>query len=343
MAAVDTLALIWLGGQATISAWLWASTSAGLAALVSAVVLAALFGESAFGAARLLAYGVFLHGPVVLAGSAWLLWPKKPKTAVGSGLMAAVLVVVAVDAFLIEPTWLEVSRVRVPTAKLTRPLRIVVLADLQTDVLGHYQREVLRRTLEEKPDLILLAGDYLHASRPKWEGLRDELNALLREIRFSAPAGAFAVRGNVDPDDWSEIFDDLPVTTVDQTRSFRLGELWLTCLSRGDSFDTSLGIRSPDPGRFHLVLGHSPNYALGSIDADLLVAGHTHGGQLRLPLVGPLITLSKVPRSWAAGMTRVPGGARLLVSRGVGMECSGAPRLRFLCRPELVVIDLAPE
>jgi len=92
-----------------------------------------------------------------------------------------------------------------------------------------------------------------------------------------------------------------------------------------------------------VVLGHSPNFALGRIEADLLVAGHTHGGQVRVPLVGPLVTLSKVPRRWAAGLTDLPGGGRLLVSRGVGMEGGSAPRLRLFCRPELVVIDLAPE
>ena len=74
----------------------------------------------------------------------------------------------------------------------------------------------------------------------------------------------------------------------------------------------------------------------------MLLAGHTHGGQVRFPLVGALVTNARVPRSWAAGLTELPGGNRLLVSRGIGMECGYAPRIRFLCRPELVVIDLGP-
>ncbi len=83
-------------------------------------------------------------------------------------------------------------------------------------------------------------------------------------------------------------------------------------------------------------------FALGSVPADLLIAGHTHGGQVRLPLIGAIMTLSRIPRRWAAGLTDLPGGGRLLVSRGTGMERANAPRLRFLCRPELVVIDLTP-
>ncbi|MDZ4782481.1 MAG: hypothetical protein SGJ19_19720, partial [Planctomycetia bacterium] len=78
-------------------------------------------------------------------------------------------------------------------------------------------------------------------------------------------------------------------------------------------------------------------------DADLLVAGHVHGGQVRLPGIGPLITNSLLSRRWAAGVTQLSGDRTLVVSRGIGMERSYAPRLRFLCRPELMVIHLTPK
>lgn len=107
-----------------------------------------------------------------------------------------------------------------------------------------------------------------------------------------------------------------------------------------DSFTSSLSVAPAD--RFHIVLGHSPDFALGRVEADLLVAGHTHGGQVRLPGLGPLLTMSRVPRSWAAGVTSLQDGRTLVVSRGIGMERGAAPRLRFLCRPELVVIDVVP-
>jgi predicted MPP superfamily phosphohydrolase len=54
------------------------------------------------------------------------------------------------------------------------------------------------------------------------------------------------------------------------------------------------------------------------------------------------MTLSQVPRAWAAGLTELKGGGTLIVSRGVGMERGDAPRLRFLCTPEIVVIDVVP-
>ena len=131
--------------------------------------------------------------------------------------------------------------------------------------------------------------------------------------------------------------------TVYATQSFDLGDLQLTCLSLWDSYDTGPKIPTAPPDRFHLVLGHVPNFALGDIPADLLVAGHTHGGQVRLPWIGPIITHSRIPHAWAAGLTELPGGGKLLVSRGIGMERKFAPPMRFLCRPELIVIDLVGE
>lgn len=61
-----------------------------------------------------------------------------------------------------------------------------------------------------------------------------------------------------------------------------------------------------------------------------------------MPLLGPVMTLSQVPRSWASGLTELGSDAHLLVSRGVGMERGKAPRLRFLCRPEIAIVDVAP-
>lgn len=339
MAVFDTAGLLCVRRRRTLVGVLAACVWGG----VAACFLAGFLGSSLFATMHLAAYGVFLHGPVVLVGSAVLLRRPRPKTAVASAAIAASLILVAADAFLIEPTWLELSHVRLATSKLERPMRIVLLSDLQTDQLGSYEHEVFERVLCEKPDLILLSGDYFQTFPPGGEELPAQLNEFLRQIGFSAPAGVFAVRGNVDRDYWVEIFAATPITAVERTQSYELPDLRLTCLSRTDSFYTLLRIPHTDPDRFHLVLGHSPNYALGRIDADLLLAGHTHGGQVRLPLIGPLLTLSKVPRSWAAGLTELPDGGKLLVSRGVGMERHFAPRLRFLCRPELVVIDLVPE
>lgn len=338
MFAVDAAALMRLRRTRTTSAWLTASFAVAAAAGVLALGVA----DHRLTVIGLAAYGIFLHGVIGMALSAWLLWRSQRRTAIAAAAIALLIAIVGIDAFLVEPHWLEVSYIRLSSEKVQQPARLVVIADLQTDQFGEYEEHSLRRAMAEKPDVVLFAGDYFQASAEQQRELRRRTNAFLRDLQFSPARGAFAVRGNIDSLAWRETFEGLPVEAVESTRSFDLGDLRVTCLSMRDSFNPKLKVPSHGPEQFHIVLGHSPNYALGEIEADLLVAGHTHGGQVRLPGIGPLATSSRVPRSWAAGLTDLPGGGKLLVSRGVGMERAGAPRLRFLCRPQLVVVDLVP-
>jgi uncharacterized protein len=337
------IAAIWLVcRRGSLTVWCGTMACAGAIALGLAGFLAGCF-ENHFGFFRFLAYAVFLHGPVLLAASA-ILWRRtRPVLAGGAAITVLAVLLVAADAFLIEPHWLEVSHWQFSSPKIQHPVRIVVVSDLQTDCVGPYERAVLRQALEEKPDILLLAGDYIQAPGMKRGILDRELRDLLAELSFAAPRGVFAIQGNVDPPYWRKIFEGLDVSTVTASRSFDLGDLRLTCLGLFDSFNAELKIPDGPADQFHLVLGHVPNFALGRFKADLLVAGHTHGGQVRLPWIGPMITHAAVPHTWAAGLTELPGGGRLLVSRGIGMERGYAPPLRFLCRPELVVIELTPE
>jgi uncharacterized protein len=336
---LDLAALYWVRRSKSASPWCFVMR----VTILAEILLAAMFSRDRFDFTRLTAYIIFLHGSVFAAGFVVILFRERKRLAIICGAIATALPVLAYYVFLIEPFWLETSYRQIASPKIHQAFRIVVLADLQTEAFGDYERGVLRRVMEVKPDLILLCGDYIQIYDKRYGAISREINAFLREIRFAAPYGVFAVRGNVDPAGWQEIFADLGVTCVDVRKSFDLGPLSLTCLGLFDSFDTSAVAGNPDPGKFHLVLGHVPNFALGRIEADLLVAGHTHGGQVRFPSIGPIVTNCRVPRSWAAGLTELPGGGKLLVSRGIGMERDYAPRMRFLCRPELMIIDLLPQ
>ena len=314
-----------------------------LGALLAAVAAftALIAPVDGFGRLQLLTWAMFLPGPVFLLGAGGLARDRDRPLATICVVVVAGLLLVGLDAFVVEPRWLQVTHVTLPSDKLGTPLRVALLADLQTDAIGRYEERVLQLLTAEDPDLVLLAGDYLHISeRTEYDAQAAEFNALIRRELAAPPLGIYAIQGNVDPPDWPALFAGLPVTPLRSSTSVDLGPLVLTGLSLSDSYNARLSIGGWD--QFHIVLGHSPNFALGRIEADLLVAGHTHGGQVRLPLVGPLLTLSRVPRSWAAGVTALSPDTTLIVSRGIGMERGSAPRLRFLCRPELVIIDLEP-
>ena len=90
-----------------------------------------------------------------------------------------------------------------------------------------------------------------------------------------------------------------------------------------------------------MLLYHTPDLILEATErgVDLVLSGHTHGGQVRLPGLGAVVTFSSFGRRYAAGLFN-EAGTRMVVSRGIGLEGGAAPRVRFLCRPEIVSIDM---
>mgnify|MGYP003394654221 CR=1 FL=1 len=104
--------------------------------------------------------------------------------------------------------------------------------------------------------------------------------------------------------------------------------------------------KTGDSMTLRILLSHRPDIALGmrpDSNIDLVVAGHTHGGQVQLPFYGPPITLSFVPKQVAAGGLHRMSGNWIYVSRGVGHEQGQAPCVRFLCPPEISIISLCSD
>jgi predicted MPP superfamily phosphohydrolase len=79
-----------------------------------------------------------------------------------------------------------------------------------------------------------------------------------------------------------------------------------------------------------------------------MLAGHTHGGQIYIPFFGALRTKytnreALITQEFLRGMKHFKNGGNLLITRGSGMERGWAPRVRFLCKPEISVIDIVPK
>lgn len=288
-----------------------------------------LWGWQIFGLMQAAAWLLFFHLPLLL-----LSHPR-------ARLWAVPLLLVGADAFLIEPYWLVVRTHTLALDGLTQPVRVALVADLQTDRVGRHEHRALERLAASEPDLILFAGDYIQlAPGPEFEAQAAALWPSLAAL--DPPLGAYAVGGDVDRHHtWPAIFDNTQIMPLAQSQTIDVGPLVVTGLSLGHSRAARPPIAAQT--KPHIAFGHAPDFSLAAPPADLLLAGHTHGGQVQLPFFGPLMKLSHVPRDWAGGdLIELPQGGHLRVSRGVGMERAHAPRLRFLCRPELVLIDLVP-
>lgn len=287
---------------------------------------------------------------VVLPATAFAIAVRaNPKRGVQASFLAIGLLGVAgaVYAFAYEPRNLEVTRHEVVSDRVGAPLRIAVIADLQTDAPGDHERAALKAVMDAQPDLIVFVGDVIQHGDPRayadaWATLR----GIAEPLALSAPLGVYLVEGDSEyphGDDWIAHAEAMGLTVWPrETTSRRIrDDVVLTGFGLRASASSELEVQRPDE-TLHVVFGHRPAFALGNIDADLLLAGHTHGGQVQLPGWGPILTLSKVPRRWASGRTELPSGATLLVSRGVGMERAAAPRIRFWCKPEVMLVDVVP-
>jgi hypothetical protein len=247
-------------------------------------------------------------------------------------------------AYLVEPYWLEVTRVslRVPHLPAgARPVRIVHLTDLHCDPKVRLEDELPAVVASQRPDVILFTGDAIN-SPPAVGNFR----RCMRRLADVAPV--YAVKGNWDVRQHAgvDLFAGTGAHVLDG-EAVRIetagGALWLAGAPAGRWQEAERALRSVPAGACRVVLYHYPDraYAAARCGAALYLAGHTHGGQVALPFYGALVTLSKYGKRFERGLRRV-GGTWVYVGRGVGMEGGPVPRVRFCARPEVAVIELRP-
>ena len=294
---------------------------------------------SFFGVLRVLSWGLFCFGPMACV-LVWKWHNEVSSKRIFAGL-AILLGCIGVDAFWIEPNWLMTTTYVVQNDKIQSPKRIVLLADIQTDAINRHTIQALKKTAGLKPDLVVFAGDYLQHSF--WRDYQADIapfNEALKSTLATIPS--IVVEGDAEyrwGNQWHALFENTNATILDPSDRTLWEDIEIMGLTMADSKNGDVLQRS-NPNRYSILVGHNPNFALKNPAADLYLAGHTHGGQVVLPFLGPLITFSDLPNDQVSGRTELDSGATLIVSQGIGMERYDAPRLRFFCRPEIVVIDL---
>jgi len=248
------------------------------------------------------------------------------------GLATATLTgAAAVDAFSLEPEWLEIRHQKVPGK--SAGVRIVQFSDLHHKGDGKFLETVITKINSLHADYVCFTGDIVEKS----EFLGEALSAF---SRINAPL--FGVPGNHDY--WSRI----PFQQVSECFA-ATGGAWLLNDNRvvAEGRVNLIGIAGQYtpalmpfsyPGARNIVLLHYPALAdcLRAETYDLLLAGHSHGGQVRLPWLGALRVPSGVGR-YEMGMYQTKAGP-LYVNAGVGYLAG--LNVRFNCRPEITVFDV---
>jgi predicted MPP superfamily phosphohydrolase len=248
---------------------------------------------------------------------------------IATALLATPAAVFA-DAKLVEPSWLKVNRLRIGSDKPTA--RFVHFTDLHHKGDRSYLQSVVAKINSLTPDFVCFTGDIIEEEKFLAEAL---------EILAGIKAPLFGVPGNHDY--WSEV-SFAPIHKcfnatggawlMDEQRVVAGGKvnlIGLTCINNNQA---QIALK---PAMKNILLMHYPAWVknLGGQKFDLLLAGHSHGGQVRIPFYGPLVTPFGVD-GYNLGRYQTPAGP-LYVGSGIGYFYIN---LRFNCRPEITVIEI---
>lgn len=272
--------------------------------------------------------------------------------AIGAGALAVLGYAAGVEPYAVQTVRLTLRLPRLPAA--FDGYTILQVSDLHMSQMG--RREKIVRSLLDTigpVDLVAVTGDLVHTQR----GIAPFL-ALAQS--FQARDGAYAIFGNsehkngVRPHAFAQTLANSGIVPLLNSH---------VLLTRGEAQMALAGVDDPVndldrlPAALHgipdglctLLLMHSPDGVAEAVvhGVDLVLSGHTHGGQIRFPLFGAPYTHSYLGRRMSSGLYRGrglrrvvgirPGWTQLYVSRGIGI--SGLA-LRFLTRPELTVVTL---
>jgi predicted MPP superfamily phosphohydrolase len=256
----------------------------------------------------------------------------------------------------IEPQMITVTE-RTIDLPVTEPLTIAVVSDMHVGPFkgALFMRRLVRTINNTLPDIVLLVGDYIYNE----DAILSDLDPL-EDIRSSV--GVFGVLGNHDQGQYANIFgkryftfnqgediaDALESLGIRMLRNEHevlsigldsiaiagIDDLW-TADADLDAALAEIPAASPV-----ILLSHNPTVIkeLSEKGVDLVVSGHTHGGQIRLPFIGPLITLPiGISQDYDQGIFAIDDGTTLAITRGAGETWA---RSRLFAWPEIMLLTV---
>ncbi len=246
----------------------------------------------------------------------------------------------AIYVYQIEPFNIEVTRHQI-SAPLNSPIKIAHLSDLHTYGIGRLEKKMLSILAQEKPDLIVITGDLISAD-DGYEGCHEVLKTL------DAPLGVWVVVGNHE--NWTSqkvrktygkfqnYYESAGVNFLFNSSKKIRDDLWIMGLDDASTGrpDINTALVGVPETAYKITLFHSPAYFDETAGkSNLVFAGHTHGGQVRVPFMKPF-WLPKGCNEYDKGWFE-RNGSKMYVSRGLGTSIHP---IRFNCRPEIAIITL---
>ncbi len=242
--------------------------------------------------------------------------------------------------FFIEPNLVLITRINIESEKISKDMgeiKILEISDLHIKNFGVREREVLFLIRAIKPDVIFITGDF-------YEKL-DKLSEVKKFIS-GLKLKTYAVLGNWDY--WAGDIDPLinmlernkiEVLINDNRLYFKNGD-FINIVGVSDPYTGHDDIERATMGinkkKFTILLSHAPcivNHLKGE-KFDLIICGHTHGGQVNIPFVKPFWAPTET--NYIRGMYETKWG-KLYVNRGIGLSVFP---IRFLCPPEITLFTL---
>jgi len=272
-------------------------------------------------------------------------WKKSFKTKLLVLGISLFLLGIAFDSFYYEPTHPKTEFHQFPTKKLKtgqKPLRVIHLSDLHIKTFGKTEQLIVQKVNQQKPDVIALTGDYVDDSQ-NLPALKKFLGAL------PSSALKFAVLGNIDhligvqPQEFEKIFSEFGFQLLLNSRvKLQIHSISICVIGFDDPSTGRYDLRAIENlsrSDFNLLLAHSPEiyHLIQKGKIDLVLSGHTHGGQIHIPGI-PAFWLPRDTRKYGTGFYK-KGKPVMYVNRGIGTSVLPA---RFLCPPETAVFDIVP-
>lgn len=280
-----------------------------------------------------------------------------------AGILAGFMFVILIIDGLMSAYGLVISKFELTNAKINKQIRIVQLTDLHNSTFGAGNRRLIRKVAKQEPDLILITGDLLDSHE------EDTAIAYTLIENLSEIAPVYFSYGNHEKyyeeqygADLAAIFEEAGATVLDYAyedieingQMLRIGGIYGYCIpasfletNEADPEECAFLADFQDTERYSILLCHMPycwivNNGISEWNIDCVFAGHTHGGQVRIPFIGGL---------WAPDQGWFPGrqsglyysddGEKVLVlSRGLG-STEKIPRFNNI--PEIVVVDMIPK